>query len=71
MVDVLNASAPGFSGGGRRYQGGLEKFEPKEMEGLLASFPAPAAAFPPGGPLQGSHKEHDHALAATAVGRST
>ena len=35
FVDTLNAAAQSFVGNGRRYQGGLEKFEPREMEDLL------------------------------------
>lgn len=34
LVAVLNERADGFRGGGRCYQGGLEKFEPGEMEDL-------------------------------------
>ena len=35
LVGMLNAQAKTFVGNGRRYQGGLEKFEPREMEDLL------------------------------------
>ncbi len=35
LADLLNGSAARFVGGGRCYQGGLEKFEPREMERLL------------------------------------
>lgn len=35
LVADLNASRDRFRGHGRTYQGGLEKFEPREMEGLL------------------------------------
>jgi hypothetical protein len=35
LVDMLNRCAGTFVGNGRRYQGGLEKFEPREMEDLL------------------------------------
>jgi len=35
LVDRLNAAATAFAGNGRRYQGGLEKFEPREMEELV------------------------------------
>jgi adenine-specific DNA-methyltransferase len=34
LVAILNDQAEDFIGMGRTYQGGLEKFEPKEMEGL-------------------------------------
>lgn len=41
LVEILNACASQFSGEGRRYQGGLEKFEPREVEQLvLPSSPA-------------------------------
>lgn len=35
LVAVLNAAAAGFRGKGRTYHGGLEKFEPREMEALI------------------------------------
>jgi adenine-specific DNA-methyltransferase len=35
LVHSLNASRQSFQGGGRTYHGGLEKFEPREMEALL------------------------------------
>jgi SAM-dependent methyltransferase len=35
LVTMLNDRATTFVGNGRRYQGGLEKFEPREMENLL------------------------------------
>lgn len=35
LVAVLNREAPRFMGSGRTYHGGLEKFEPGEMERLL------------------------------------
>jgi hypothetical protein len=35
LVDHLNAARNGFIGGGRTYHGGLEKFEPREMENLV------------------------------------
>jgi adenine-specific DNA-methyltransferase len=38
LVGALNAAREGFRGGGRTYHGGLEKFEPGEMEAL----PVPA-----------------------------
>jgi len=34
VVRSLNTMAPEFAGRGRRYHGGLEKFEPREMEDL-------------------------------------
>jgi len=34
LVFHLNAISAGFRGGGRTYHGGLEKFEPREMENL-------------------------------------
>ena len=34
LAAVLNAGRPGFVGTGRTYHGGLEKFEPREMEAL-------------------------------------
>ncbi|MBA3877506.1 MAG: SAM-dependent methyltransferase [Anaerolinea sp.] len=34
LVDALNAGRAGFAGAGRTYHGGLEKFEPREMEAL-------------------------------------
>jgi adenine-specific DNA-methyltransferase len=44
VVHGLNEARPSFTGNGRTYQGGLEKFEPREMESLLV----PAQLF--GGP---------------------
>ncbi len=41
MVRALNAARDSFSGSGRTYHGGLEKFEPREME----SLPVPAQLF--------------------------
>lgn len=35
LVNYLNKSRDQFRGAGRTYQGGLEKFEPREMESLL------------------------------------
>lgn len=35
LVVALNAARDSFRGRGRTYQGGLEKFEPREMEALL------------------------------------
>jgi hypothetical protein len=35
LVNELNANATTFVGKGRTYHGGLEKFEPREMEALL------------------------------------
>lgn len=40
LCDALNGGRSGFSGSGRTYHGGLEKFEPREMEAL----PIPALA---------------------------
>lgn len=34
LVEALNTARAGFSGTGRTYHGGLEKFEPREMEAL-------------------------------------
>jgi len=38
FVDQLNALRPTFRGKGRTYHSGLEKFEPREMEGLLLTL---------------------------------
>jgi hypothetical protein len=35
LVDWLNGARASFRGSGRTYHGGLEKFEPREMEQLL------------------------------------
>lgn len=35
LVNALNGARASFRGNGRTYHGGLEKFEPREMEGLL------------------------------------
>lgn len=35
LVTFLNEQRPSYRGAGRTYQGGLEKFEPREMEALL------------------------------------
>lgn len=43
LVDHLNRAADSYQGAGRTYQGGLEKFEPREMEAL----PIPAAFAEP------------------------
>jgi SAM-dependent methyltransferase len=40
LVSALNEAAHTFVGNGRLYQGGLEKFEPREMEDLLIPPPA-------------------------------
>jgi hypothetical protein len=39
LVRALNEAAHTFVGNGRLYQGGLEKFEPREMEDLLIPPP--------------------------------
>jgi len=39
LAKALNEAAHTFSGNGRLYQGGLEKFEPREMENLLIPPP--------------------------------
>jgi hypothetical protein len=44
LVASLNERAESFVGNGRRYQGGLEKFEPREMEDLLISPGPPTDA---------------------------
>lgn len=38
LVAYLNGARDGFRGQGRTYQGGLEKFEPREMEALPVAF---------------------------------
>ncbi len=38
LVNHLNSVRAGFRGQGRTYQGGLEKFEPREMEALPVAF---------------------------------
>jgi hypothetical protein len=35
LASALNEARAGFAGSGRTYHGGLEKFEPREMEALL------------------------------------
>jgi hypothetical protein len=35
LVEALNHARATFRGNGRTYHGGLEKFEPREMESLL------------------------------------
>lgn len=40
LVSALNEAAHTFAGNGRLYQGGLEKFEPREMEDVLIPPPA-------------------------------
>jgi len=42
IVNVLNATRESFVGRGRTYHGGLEKFEPREMEALPLVMPATA-----------------------------
>jgi len=39
LVRFLNAHREQFRGEGRTYQGGLEKFEPREMENLQVPTP--------------------------------
>lgn len=39
LVRLLNEASGGFRGNGRTYHGGLEKFEPREMEALLIRPP--------------------------------
>ncbi len=39
LVNSLNGAAPSFAGSGRTYKGGLEKFEPREMENLMVPAP--------------------------------
>jgi SAM-dependent methyltransferase len=39
LVYYLNTNRKAFMGAGRTYQGGLEKFEPREMEALLVPRP--------------------------------
>jgi adenine-specific DNA-methyltransferase len=39
LVVALNTAREGFRGHGRTYHGGLEKFEPREMEALPVPFP--------------------------------
>ncbi len=39
LVSQLNTARNGFQGLGRTYQGGLEKFEPREMESLPVRWP--------------------------------
>jgi hypothetical protein len=40
LVTYLNSVRDSFRGQGRTYQGGLEKFEPREMEALPVAFPS-------------------------------
>ena len=41
VVQILNANRASFIGRGRTYHGGLEKFEPGEMEALPLSLSCP------------------------------
>lgn len=45
LVAYLNANRSSFRGLGRTYQGGLEKFEPSEMEALLVPHPGELAKY--------------------------
>lgn len=42
LTQQLNAGRSNFKGQGRTYHGGLEKFEPREMESLLVPLGAPS-----------------------------
>lgn len=48
LVHYLNAHREGFRGSGRVYQGGLEKFEPREMEELAIPPLEELARYPRG-----------------------
>lgn len=47
LVCYLNSNRETFRGSGRTYQGGLEKFEPKEMEALLVPPASELRAYAP------------------------
>lgn len=57
LTDMLNSVATHFVGCGRSYQGGLEKFEPREMERLRIPFRSiPSVLLPPlSDPLETRH----------------
>lgn len=48
LVGYLNANRDTFRGAGRTYQGGLEKFEPREMEALEVPSPERLRAYASG-----------------------
>jgi SAM-dependent methyltransferase len=64
LAGALNGYASHFVGGGRSYQGGLEKFEPGEVERLL--LPQQSVARALRAILPEPLERHAHAIAATA-----